>query len=332
MAGRRPRAFRGRRLGQPVASIQVDVTSLSSLVVRRALAASAGCAVLLVAVYLLAVQTRPGQRFEDLVLRAAERAGGGGDTPAVRVLGTITAFSVFGLAAIVVAIGALRRRPLLAGLATCVIAASVLTTEVIQRSLLRPLLLESGRRREDQSFPSGHAAVAMAILCALVLVVPYRWRIPVLLFGSPWATAVGVATVSANWHRPSDALGSDLIVLGYTCLAIAVIARRGSVRPAMPRTTPGRVAGVVLTMAYAVAVLAAVCGMVAGSPYTAGRAIALAGSAAVLLTLLAVLSHVDLTPSAPPGHSFRVSRLADGRLRQARGRTQPGDPGSHRRP
>jgi membrane-associated phospholipid phosphatase len=331
MADRRPQTFRRRRPGQPFASIQVHVTSLSSLVVRRALAATAGCALLLFAVYFLAIQTRPGQRFEDAVLRAAERAGGAEQTPAVRVLGTISGFSVLGLAAVVIAIGASRRRPLLAVLGTCVIAGSVLTTEVIQRSLLRPLLLESGRRREDQSFPSGHAAVAMAILCALVIVVPYRWRIPVLLFGSPWATGVGVATVSANWHRPSDALGSDLIVLGYTCLAIAVVGWRGSVRRATPPTTPGRLAGGLLTMAYAVAVLVAVVGMVAGSPYTAGRAIALAGSAVVPMMLLALLRHVDLTP-APPAPTEDASRLADGRLRQPRGRTQPGHPGSHRRP
>jgi membrane-associated phospholipid phosphatase len=251
-------------------------------------------------VYVLAVQTRPGQRFEDAVLRAAERAGGGGETPAVRVLDTITAFSVFALAVVVIGIGAVRRRPLLAALGTGVIAASVLTTEVTQRSLLRPLLLESGRRREDQSFPSGHAAIAMAVLCALVIVVPYRWRGPVMLLASPWVAGVGVATVSANWHRPSDIVGSNLIVLGFTCLAIAVIAWRGSVRRASPRTTAGRVVGGLLAGAYAVAALIAVAGIVAGSPYTAGRAIALAGSALVLLTVLALLRHVDMTPPPSP--------------------------------
>jgi hypothetical protein len=39
---------------------------------------------------------------------------------------------------------------------------------------------------------------------------------------------------------------------------------------------------------------------VAGSPYTAGRAIALAGSALVLLTVLALLRHVDMTPPPSP--------------------------------
>jgi membrane-associated phospholipid phosphatase len=274
--------------------------SVSSRVARRALGATAGSALLLIAVYFLAVRTRTGQHIEDAVLRAAERVGGGDETPALTLLGTITAFSVFGLAAVVIGIGLLRRRPLLAALGTAVITASVLTTEVVQRSLLRPMLLESGRRREDQSFPSGHAAVAMAVLCALVIVVPYRWRGPVMLLGSLWATGVGVATVSANWHRPSDTIGSDLIVLGYMSLALAVIAWRGSVRRATPRTTAGRVAGGVLAGAYAVAALAGVAGAVAGSPYTAGRGITLAGSALVLLALLALLRGLDLTPPPAP--------------------------------
>lgn len=276
---------------------------------QRATGTALACLGLLAAVYVLAIWTPAGQRFEDAVLDAAAGAGG---APVGGSLDWISAASVLALLALLLAAGLVRRRPLLGALAAGVVAASVLIAEAVQRSVLRPILLDSGFRREDQSFPSGHTAVAMSAMCALVLVAPYRWRGPVLLLGWAAATTVQVGTVTASWHRPSDTIGSDLIVVFCTCAAVAVLARLGAVSGAALRTKTGRTARSALAGGYAalalaaflVAVVAAVAASartadaaastVDGTFLTAGRALALSGSAGVALSLLVLLRRVEL--------------------------------------
>ncbi len=267
------------------------------------------CAVLLLAVYLLAVWTPAGQRFEDAVLRAAEATSG--TTEGVRAtdaLDRLTAPSVIGAALVVLAIGLLRRRVILGILGVGVVLASIATVQIMRRTALRPILLHSGTRREDQSFPSGHAAVAIAVMCALVLVTPYRFRGVVLFLTSLWAAGVTVDTITASWHRPSDTIGAGLVAVFWTAVAVAVLAWRGRLSEAALQTATGRRArgllaagyGAVALLGFTVGVIVAGAGSraVGGPALTAGRAVALAASTAVAVTLLALLRHVDL--GAPP--------------------------------
>jgi hypothetical protein len=306
------------------------VSGQPAIVWRRALVLGAACLAGLVAVYLLAVRTAPGQRFEDAVLRAADRVAGGAErAQALNTLDAITTPSVVAATILVLLIAVLRRRLFLGLLSVGTIVASIATTEVIQHFGRRPILLDYGYRREDQSFPSGHAAVAMSLMCALVMVVPYRFRGPVVFLTSLWAASVGVATVTASWHRPSDTIGAGLIVVGYACAAVAVLARWGRVREAALRTPAGRVLRGLLAGVYAVAALvafaiaAAVVGVVldasdrgdtGAAMLLAGRCLALSGSAAVAVTMLALLRRVDLgapradpaeegSPDVEPGHA-----------------------------
>ena len=287
------------------------------LVRRRALTLGGACFAGVAAVYLLAVWTAPGQRFEDAVLRAADLGtGSAGQARALDILDAVTVPSVVAAVILVLLISVLRRRLFLGWLSVGMIAASVATTEVFQHFLHRPVLLAHGDRREDQSFPSGHAAVAMSLMCAVVLVVPYRFRGLVLFLTSLWAAGVGVATLTASWHRPSDTIGAGLIVIGYACAAIAVLARSGRVRQATLWTPVGRALRALLAGAYAaVAVLAFALAVAVvavalnapdrGGPGTAmllaGRSLALSGTAAVAVALLTLLRNVDLgAPTADP--------------------------------
>jgi membrane-associated phospholipid phosphatase len=257
-----------------------------------------------------------GQRFEDTVLGGAQHSADRTELKtATWILDRITGYSVAVAVAGVLAIGFARRRPALAVAGAGVIIASVVATELLQLVLLRPILLPSGVRREDQSFPSGHTTIAMSVMCGLVLVVPYRFRGVVILLGSLWAAGIGAVTVVASWHRPSDTLGSDLIVLIFAGAAIALLARRGLVHEARPRTRIGRVARCLLACVSGVQAVAALTVSVivgrtvlsglagsadpsdalSASAFTAGRALALAGGALVALTLLALLRGVELT-------------------------------------
>jgi membrane-associated phospholipid phosphatase len=264
----------------------------------------------LIAVYLLAVWTEIGQRFEDAVLRAADRVVG--STEEVRALDTLASVSVPTVLVATVAvagIGFARRRPFLGLVSAGAMVAAIVTTEVIQRIGHRPILLDTGYRREDQSFPSGHTTVAMAVMCGLVLVIPYRFRGLALLAATGYAASVGVATVTASWHRPSDTIGAGLIVVAYACVAVAVLARSGRVRSSTPGTLAQRGARIVLAGAVAgVAAVALVSAVVAarralsaadgGIAYAAalwaGRLLALSGSAAVAGGLLVLLRRTDL--------------------------------------
>jgi membrane-associated phospholipid phosphatase len=276
----------------------------------------------LIAVYLLAVWTAPGQRFEDGVLRAADRVVG--STEEVRALDTLASVSVPALLLATVAVagvGIARRRTFLGLLAAGAMAAAVVTTEVIQRIGYRPILLDSGYRREDQSFPSGHTTVAMAVMCGLVLVIPYRFRGLAVLGAVLYAGSVGVATVTASWHRPSDTIGAGLIVVAYACVAVAVLARSGRVRGGVPGTLAQRVARSVLAGAVAgVAILALVLaavnarralsaaddGIAYAAALRAGRLLALSGTAAVAACLFALLRRTDL--GARPDRAGEGSR------------------------
>jgi membrane-associated phospholipid phosphatase len=298
------------------------VTGEAATVWRRALRFGAACVTALIAVYLLAVWTAPGQRFEDGVLRAADRVAGSSEE--VRALDTLASVSVPAvlLATVaVVGIGFARRRPFLGLVAAGAMAAAIVTTEVIQRIGHRPILLDSGYRREDQSFPSGHTTVAMAVMCGLVLVIPYRFRGLAVLGAVLYAASVGVATVTASWHRPSDTIGAGLIVVAYACVAVAVLARSGRLRAGSPGTVAQRAAQRGLTAAAAgVAILALVLAAVAarralsaaddGIAYAAvlrsGRLLALSGSAAVAACLLALLRRTDL--GARPDRAGERSR------------------------
>jgi hypothetical protein len=82
------------------------------------------------------------------------------------------------------------------------------------------------------TLPSGHAAVAMGLFFATLIIVSSRWYVPVILLGLPGAAFAGVATVAADWHRLSDTVAADLVALAAGLLGLAAMAQIGLVRPA----------------------------------------------------------------------------------------------------
>ena len=105
-----------------------------------------------------------------------------------------------------------RRRPRLALFAAASVGISVLTTEILKHFLLdRPQLVPS--YIFDNSYPSGHTTVGMAVAVAAMLVVPRRLLVPTAIGAGLFGSAFGVAVVAAGWHRPSDAVGAFLVVV-----------------------------------------------------------------------------------------------------------------------
>lgn len=270
---------------------------LATKVAYRATVVGVTCALLLGAVYLAAVWTHAGQRFEDDVLNAAAAAGGSRqELIAQGILATVRKATLALAVVVIVVIGVRRRQAYTGILGAGIVVAAALTTQILQAVVSRPILLASGYRREDQSFPSGHTAIAMGVMMGLVLVVPHRWRWPVVAVTAPWAIGMGVATVTVGWHRPSDTIGSDLIVLAYASLAIVLLARRGRVQPAAPRTAQGALVGIVVGLVCVAVTLAL---STTGSGFTMARTIVLAASATATLAVLALLHGTEFQAAEP---------------------------------
>ena len=182
---------------------------------------AAACVVALVVLYVLAVHTSFGQHLDNDALL------GRSQNPRVqqatnRLLHSIDVFSLELIGGAMVVAAVARARVRLALGAGTLIVGALATTEAIKHSLTRPEFLHPDPLPVP-SFPSGHTTVAFSLALALLLVVPGRWRGPTAVVGALYAAAVGAATVTAGWHRPSDVIGAFLVTVGWAAVVSAVL-------------------------------------------------------------------------------------------------------------
>lgn len=232
-----------------------------------------------------------------------------GDEPAE---GADHLLSVISVGTLVLAVGALamlaflRRQPTLALLAAGIVAGSLAVTEVLKHVLLtRPPLVPSSVL--DNTFPSGHTTVGISLGLAMVMVVPAGLRAAAGLGAAALAAAVGVATVAAGWHRPSDVVAAYLVALAVAAGIGAAMLRwgppglsRGYEREASPRSPLRRVRVGAEELVLAVIALGAAALFLlallraAGVPWTSAgvgfllSAGAIAASAAIVVGALVV--------------------------------------------
>ena len=211
-----------------------------------------GALTVLIGVYWAAVRTYTGQRVENAALRGSYQINADQVTAADNALATLTVGSLAVAVVILAAIGWVRGGFRLAVVAVAVVGGASAATEVLKRYVLRrPDLVDGPPQWLHNSFPSGHTTVAMAVACATLLVVSWRWRTVAMLIVTTWTVGVGAYTVIARWHRLSDTLGADAIALLAASLGALYLVRRGLVRrvPA-DRRAPVRTVLVVLAVVY----------------------------------------------------------------------------------
>ena len=119
-----------------------------------------------------------------------------------------------------------RRRITLALGAGVLIAGSILTAEALKHTLGRPLLL-SDAVGNHPSYPSGHTAVAMSLSVAATFVAPIQFRSTVAMLGAFFTSVVGCSLVASASHRPSDMIGSALVVTAWAAVVAAFLIQRG---------------------------------------------------------------------------------------------------------
>ena len=277
---------------------------------RRAFAAVAAVSVLLfVLLYQFAVATGWGQRLDATASKGRGQLHHRGIHAAARLLTTIDVASLVLLGGAVVLVAIVRARPRLAIGAGAVIAGSVLTSELLKRVVLpRPDLgIYDGLNRAG-SFPSGHTTVALSLGVGAMLVSPTRWRPYVGALGAAFASAIGVATVAAATHRPSDPIGAALVVTAWTAAVAALLVRWERVEEpgaAGPRASPVfALGGLVLLVIAFIGLVATAVAIHRDSVDTVdlGGAFVAAASAITgtilvsIAALLAVLRGVELDP------------------------------------
>lgn len=140
----------------------------------------------------------------------------------------LNAVTVVSLAAATVAIGfiaLIRGRVLLAAAAGLLVVGANVTTQLLKAGIERPELgIDVIRAGAGNSLPSGHGTVAASVAVALVLVLPPQARGVAAVLGAGYAALTGTATMSAGWHRPSDAVASLLVVGAWAALVGVVLA------------------------------------------------------------------------------------------------------------
>jgi membrane-associated phospholipid phosphatase len=192
---------------------------------RRLLLAATLSGLLAVGVYVLAVHTSLGHRFDNAALLGSRQQQTSTRASDISALQRITADSFAVVLLILVALGVLRRRPRL-GIAVAVAAGvAVVLTDLLRRVLLhRPSLVRSDALYPANTFPSGHTATAIACALALVVVSAPAWRGVAAVLAGSYAGFTAAAVQTAGWHRPSDAIGAAFLSFAAVAVVAALLA------------------------------------------------------------------------------------------------------------
>ncbi|MFE5941704.1 phosphatase PAP2 family protein [Streptomyces sp. NPDC056480] len=291
--------------------------SFSARVRTRTRRGCLGAVLVLTVVYAGLVLTATGRRWGD-----AAMTGRRADTAAVTVLrehpslaGLTTLSLVLGCV-LLLAAGLIRKRYALTGLAVGGVVTALALTGLLQRYAPRPRLADAGGLTSS-GFPSAQTTLALGIALGLALVVPYRLRSVAVGAATLWAVGVGAYTIAAGQHRPGDAIAAALVVLAVFCGLLALLARKGKVRPGARRgpTLPGLPVTVPLALLAAgglgvgLWLLGDTLALPSAAPYDpaelrlahrCGQALAAGVVATAGLVLLGLLRRVDVEGAPTP--------------------------------
>jgi membrane-associated phospholipid phosphatase len=254
------------------------------------------------------VRTERGQLLDTVALTGNTIGQNRIDDLVGSVLNAMSIAALVVTTVVICFIALIRGRVALAVMATLFIAGATATVQVFKYAIHRPDFgVDPERAAAGNSFPSGHTAVAASFAVALVLVLPPRLRGMGAVFGAVYAALVGVATLSAGWHRPSDAVAALLVVGAWAAAAgfLLIIRQRPGAQveaeDAHPIAARALIAGGLALLAAA-AVSLAMTDQVLSVPVDelsrrrlliayAGSAAGIAGAAGLMMALVLATVH-----------------------------------------
>jgi membrane-associated phospholipid phosphatase len=274
----------------------------------------------LVLVWRFFVRTEHGQLLDFIALSGNSIGQNRVDGLVNNVLNAMSVVALAVATAVIGFIALARGRILLGVLATLLVVGANLTAQGLKYVITRPDLgVDAERAAAGNSMPSGHVALAASVAIAFVMVLPPRLRGAGGLIGVAYASLAGVATMSAGWHRPSDAVAALLIVGAWAAGAsfLLVVAQREDA--VVEREEAHRFS--VLLLFLGGAALLAVCAValkltdqVLSTPPDqlsrnrllaayGGSAAGIAGTASLVMALVLVTMH-RVVPRRPIGRSM----------------------------
>lgn len=171
-------------------------------------------------IWRFAVRTEHGQLLDTIALTGNQIGQDHIDELVGTVLNAMSVVSLVAATAVIGFIALIRGRVALAVVATLLVVGANVTTQVLKYLIHRPDFgVDPERAGAGNSLPSGHTTIAAAVAVALVLVLPPKVRAWGALVAVAYTALAGVATLSAGWHRPSDAVASLLIVGAWAAVA-----------------------------------------------------------------------------------------------------------------
>ncbi len=197
----------------------------------RFLWAAIGSAAVFAAAYATLILTAPGQEFENFALMGARQEFAELRESSLAELSDISMLGFTVAIGLVMLVALLRRKPVLAFTVAAIMGVSVVIAEVAKHVLVRPELIDAPPRWLNNSFPSGHVTIAVAIGIGAVLVAPYAFRSIVTILAAVYAMGIGQAVEVAGWHRLSGVIGATFLVLTVAALGLYLLARSGRVQP-----------------------------------------------------------------------------------------------------
>lgn len=210
---------------------------------------AAGAVGALVAVTVVALHTAAGQRLDERAMQTVI-AGRDAELTVLSVLGRVSIGAVLAVSIVCVLLALLRGRVRLAVAALLVIAGANVTTQLLKEVVLERSALEV---IAPNSLPSGHTTVVASAVGALVLVVPWALRPPVVVAGALAVTVTGASTVVAGWHRPADIVAALAVCLAWTASGAIVARGPGRSAPGVAvASLAGAAAGLVLLVGIGV--------------------------------------------------------------------------------
>jgi membrane-associated phospholipid phosphatase len=211
------------------------------------------------AIYRVFIRTITGQAVDTGALNGAEVHHPRVVEVLSRTLNGTTLVSLVLACLVAAVIGVIRRRVDLAVAAAVLVAGSNLTSQLLKTHLHRPNL---DGFPAPNSFPSGHTTAAASVAFALILALPHALRGMVALAGAAYVAVIAVATVWAEWHRPSDTVAGLLVVLAWGGLVSSALRLTRLRRPG-PVGRPTRLTTMLLGAVLAVSGLAGLLGLAA---------------------------------------------------------------------
>jgi membrane-associated phospholipid phosphatase len=211
------------------------------------------------AIYRVFIRTITGQAVDTGALNGADVNHAKVVEVLSRTLNGTTGVSLVLVCLVAVAVGVIRRRVDLAVAAGVLVLGANLSTQLLKTHVHRPNL---DGFPAPNSFPSGHTTAAASVAFALILALPHAIRGMVAVIGAGYVTVIAVATVWAEWHRPSDTVAGLLVALAWGGLVTAAL-RAHRLRAPGVISRPTRLTTTVFVVLFILAAAAGLLGLAA---------------------------------------------------------------------